>query len=136
MVARTGSSGRLWLCLRKISQARRFPLRMGDEPDAPEGSGRHADAGPRPPSRVAGVVSGAEFAGIGIQFALTILVFVFAGVWLDRRLGTSPWLLLTFVFVGAGGGIYSMYRRVTAAQRRSQGGGARTQSGGRTGEGT
>jgi len=62
-------------------------------------------------------VSGAEFAGIGLQFALTILVFVFAGVWLDRRLGTSPWLLLICVFAGAGGGFFSMYRRVTAAQR-------------------
>lgn len=62
-------------------------------------------------------VSGAEFAGIGLQFALTILVFVFAGIWLDRRLGTSPWLLIACVFAGAGGGFYSMYRRVTAAQR-------------------
>ena len=62
-------------------------------------------------------VSGAEFTGIGVQFALTILVFVYAGIWLDRRLGTSPWLLLTCVFLGAGGGIYSMYRRLTASQR-------------------
>lgn len=62
-------------------------------------------------------VSGAEFAGIGVQFALTILVFVFAGVWLDRRFGTSPWLLLLCVSAGAGGGFYSMYRRVTAAAR-------------------
>jgi F0F1-type ATP synthase assembly protein I len=58
-------------------------------------------------------VSGAEFAGIGVQFALTILVFVFAGVWLDKRLGTSPWLLLLCVFAGAGGAFYSMYRMVT-----------------------
>ena len=63
-------------------------------------------------------LSGAEFAGIGVQFALTLLVFVAAGVWLDRRLGTSPWLLLICVFAGAGGGFYSMFRRVTAAQRR------------------
>jgi ATP synthase protein I len=62
-------------------------------------------------------VSGAEFAGIGAQFGLTILVFAFAGVWLDRRLGTTPWLLLICVFAGAGGSFYSMYRRVTAAQR-------------------
>ena len=64
------------------------------------------------------VVSGAEFAGIGLQFALTILVFVFAGVWLDRRLGTSPWLVIVFVFVGSAAGVFSMYRKVTAAQRR------------------
>jgi F0F1-type ATP synthase assembly protein I len=53
-----------------------------------------------------------------VQFALTILAFVFAGIWLDRRLGTTPWLLILCVFVGAAGGFYSMYRRVTAAQRR------------------
>lgn len=68
--------------------------------------------------RAAPAVSGAEVAGIGFQFALTILVFVFLGVWLDRRLGTSPWLLLICVFVGAAGGFYSMYRRVSLAQRR------------------
>jgi ATP synthase protein I len=62
-------------------------------------------------------ISGTEFAGVGVQFGLTILVFVWAGVWLDRRFGTSPWLLLICVFAGAGGAFYSMYRRVTAAQR-------------------
>jgi F0F1-type ATP synthase assembly protein I len=63
-------------------------------------------------------VSGAEFAGIGVQFAATILVFVFAGVWLDRRIGASPWFTLIGVFVGATGGFFSMYRKITAAQRR------------------
>jgi F0F1-type ATP synthase assembly protein I len=63
-------------------------------------------------------ISGAEFAGVGVQFAATIVVFAFAGVWLDRRFGTSPWLLLLCVFVGAGGGFFSMYRKVIAAQRR------------------
>jgi F0F1-type ATP synthase assembly protein I len=64
------------------------------------------------------IISGSEFAGIGLQFALTILVFVFVGVWLDRRLGSSPWFLILFVFVGAAAGVFSMYRKVTAAQRR------------------
>ena len=73
-------------------------------------------------ARQAGI-SGAEFAGIGLQFALTILVFVFAGVWLDRRLGSSPWLVILFVFLGAAAGIFSMYRKVTAAQRRDTRGG-------------
>ena len=68
--------------------------------------------------RAAPAVSGAEFAGIGLQFALTILVFVFAGAWLDRHLGTSPWFVLICVFAGAAGGFYSMYRRVMLAQRR------------------
>lgn len=83
----------------------------------------------------AGMASGGELAGIGLQFALTILIFTFAGVWLDRRLGTSPWLLIVFVFVGAAGGFYSMYRRVTAAQRKSKDGVVGSQSGDRTGRG-
>lgn len=74
------------------------------------------DKGPKRGNR-GSAVSGTEFAGIGVQFGLTILVFVWAGVWLDRRFGTSPWLLLICVFAGAGGGFYSMYRRVTAPQR-------------------
>ena len=60
-----------------------------------------------------------EYAGVGLQFALSIVVFMFAGMWLDRRLGTSPWLLILLVFVGAGAGFYSIYRKLTDAQRRA-----------------
>lgn len=63
-------------------------------------------------------LSGSEFAGVGLQFAAVILVFTFAGIWLDRRLGTSPWLLLLCVMLGAGGGFFSIYRKATAAQKR------------------
>jgi F0F1-type ATP synthase assembly protein I len=63
-------------------------------------------------------VSGAEFAGIGLQFALTIVVFMFGGIWLDKHLKTSPWFVIICVFAGAGGGFYSIYRRVMAAQQR------------------
>jgi hypothetical protein len=62
-----------------------------------------------------------ELAGLGVQYALTIVVFVFAGVWLDGRLHTSPWLTLVGAFVGAGGGMYAMYLRAVAAQRRHDG---------------
>jgi F0F1-type ATP synthase assembly protein I len=71
-------------------------------------------------SKSSGGLGGSELAGIGIQFAVTILVFTGAGIWLDRRLGTSPWLLLVCVFAGAGGGFFSIYRKAMAAQRRDQ----------------
>ena len=60
-----------------------------------------------------------EYAGVGLQFALAIVVFMFAGMWLDRALGSSPWLLILFVFVGAGAGFYSIYRKLMDAQRRA-----------------
>jgi F0F1-type ATP synthase assembly protein I len=63
-------------------------------------------------------VSAAELAGAGVQFALAIVVFLFVGEWLDRRLGTAPVFLILGVFAGAAGGFYSMYRKVTAAGKR------------------
>ncbi len=63
----------------------------------------------------------AELAGIGAQFAISVVFFLFVGQWLDRRLGTSPVFVLVGVFVGAAGAFYSMYRKVTAAQRREDG---------------
>jgi ATP synthase protein I len=82
---------------------------------------REPTQGPHGPGQGLGkrsMPSGAEFAGIGLQFGLTIVVFVFAGVWLDRKLGTSPWLTIGGTFLGAAGGGYSMYRRAVQAQRR------------------
>jgi len=64
--------------------------------------------------------SAAEFAGLGLQFAIAIVAFLYAGRWLDARLGTAPLFLILGVFVGAGGAFYGMYRRMTAAQRRDR----------------
>ena len=61
--------------------------------------------------------SASEFAGIGLQFALSIVLFVFVGEWVDSRLGTGPVFLIVGAFVGAGGGFYSMYRKLMASQQ-------------------
>ena len=58
-----------------------------------------------------------NFAGAGLQFALGIVLFLLVGQWADRKLGTSPALLLTGVFIGGGAAFYSLYRRVTKAQK-------------------
>lgn len=62
-------------------------------------------------------LSGNDFAGAGIQFAATLVLFVFLGSWLDKRYGTAPLFILLGVFVGGGGGFYSLYRKVVAAQK-------------------
>jgi F0F1-type ATP synthase assembly protein I len=58
-----------------------------------------------------------SYAGAGLQFALSIVLFLLLGQWIDRKLGTSPVFVLAGVFVGGAGGFYSMYRRLTAAQK-------------------
>lgn len=55
--------------------------------------------------------------GVGLAFAASILFFLFVGMWLDRRLGTEPWLLIAGVFVGGGAGFWSMYRRLVVDPR-------------------
>lgn len=62
--------------------------------------------------------SGAEFAGIGLQFVVAMLGGLYAGQWLDRKLGTAPWLLIIGVFTGAGLSFYSMYSKLMAAQAK------------------
>ncbi len=57
------------------------------------------------------------YAGVGLQFALAIILFLFVGQWADKKLGSSPVFLLTGVFVGGGAAFYSMYRRLSAAQQ-------------------
>jgi len=62
--------------------------------------------------------SGADFAGVGIQFAAAIVIFLFAGQWVDSKLGTSGLFTIAGVFIGGGAAFYLMYRKITAAQRR------------------
>jgi F0F1-type ATP synthase assembly protein I len=80
----------------------------GGGPSAGPPGGREASSGP----------SATEFAGVGLQFAASIVVCLFAGQWLDRKLATAPWFLIIGVFFGAGAGFYSMYRKLMAAQAR------------------
>lgn len=77
-------------------------------PSRPAGTGRKPGA----------PIPGAEFAGIGLQFAASIVAFTFFGIWIDRKLDTSPWLTIICVFVGAAGGFFSIYRKLMAGQRR------------------
>ena len=74
---------------------------MVDQPKAPI---RPATAG-REPSPWA-------LAGLGTQFFVALVVFGFAGNWVDARLGSSPLLLLAGVFVGGGGTFFVTYRRL------------------------
>jgi ATP synthase protein I len=74
-----------------------------------------ADPGPRGDE---GGTSVAQLAGHGMTFVVAVLAGLYLGQWLDRRLGTDPWLLIVGVFVGAGASFYSMYSKLMAAQAR------------------
>ena len=47
----------------------------------------------------------APYLTIGIQLALTIIVFFFLGRWLDGRFNSSPWMTLGGLALGGAGGM-------------------------------
>ncbi len=49
---------------------------------------------------------------VGITFAVTLTIFVLAGVWLDRRFGTLPLFTVVATLLGSALGGFWMYRRV------------------------
>ena len=73
---------------------------------------RPDDRSGREPAPRKPLSSGSEFAGVGLQMGATFGLSAWLGYWLDRRLGTTPWLTILLVFVGAGAALYSVYRKV------------------------
>jgi Uncharacterized protein conserved in bacteria len=80
---------------------------MADPKGVPEGDG-------------SGLKGTGKYAGLGLQFALSIIVFLKIGEWVDRRFGTEPIFLTVGVFTGAGAAFYSMYRGLMADQRKAE----------------
>lgn len=55
-----------------------------------------------------------QFAGVGIQFALTILVLTLLGIWLDDQFSTSPLFTVVLLALGFVGATWSLIRTVLA----------------------
>jgi ATP synthase protein I len=72
---------------------------------------------PRKPGSANEELNLSTFAGVGLQFAVALVLFVLLGQWVDRKLGTAPVFLMLGVFVGGGAAFYSLYKRITAAQK-------------------
>lgn len=83
----------------------------------PSDPGPNADGGQK--AREEGL-SGIDFAAIPFQLAMCTLAGVYGGQWLDKKLGSAPWLLVIGVFLGAGLSFYSIYVRLMAAQARDE----------------
>jgi hypothetical protein len=50
-----------------------------------------------------------RYSHLGIQFALVVILGIWAGAWLDRKLSTNLFTLIG-TFAGAGIGFYFLYR--------------------------
>jgi len=82
---------------------------MADEEEKPLGPNRQ-EAGGQPRNRDQGVAGWYSLVGIGFEFLAAICLMGAIGFYLDRRLGTSPWLLIVGGAVGFAGGLAMVIR--------------------------
>lgn len=68
--------------------------------------------GPTRPSPTREAPSPWALAGLGTQFFVAVLLFAYAGNWVDTRFGTSPLFVLAGVIGGGGSSFYLSYRRL------------------------
>lgn len=50
-----------------------------------------------------------KYSGLGVQLSVTIIVFLFAGLWLDKYFETKFIFTLVFVFLGFVGVFYKIF---------------------------
>jgi hypothetical protein len=70
---------------------------------------------PYPPRRPGGRPDAnpwARYAGLGIQFGLTLGAFGLIGWWLDAKFGTEPWLFLLTMLLAFVGATVSLVHKV------------------------
>jgi ATP synthase protein I len=58
----------------------------------------------------------AYYSSLGISVSLSIFIGLGIGVWLDRRLGTSPWFTLILLICG----IIAGFRNIARAMKRAR----------------
>lgn len=57
---------------------------------------------------------------VGIQFPVAIGLGYLWGRWMDRHLGTTPWLTIIFALFGIVAGFVNLFRITAAAERAEQ----------------
>ena len=61
-----------------------------------------------------------RFMGLGLAWALAVLLFLGVGGWLDTKLSTAPILMIVGAFVGGGAGFYSLYYHTVIEPRERE----------------
>lgn len=64
------------------------------------------------PKKLSSVKGVGPYLGLGTQLAVTMIVMVFLGYWLDEKLNTSPLLLIFFSLLGGFAAIYNFIKTV------------------------
>jgi ATP synthase protein I len=58
------------------------------------------------------------FLTLGLQLAISVVVFFFLGRWLDGVFDTSPWLMIAGLVLGTAGGFVNFFRTALSIGRK------------------
>ncbi len=58
-----------------------------------------------------------QYMGYGLAWALSTLLFLLGGWWLDGKVGTAPLFTILGAFLGASAGFYSLYHHIVVEPR-------------------
>ncbi len=62
----------------------------------------------------------APYMGLGVQLAATIVLMLFLGNWLDKKLNLYPILTIAFSFFGGFAGLYNFIKTVLDLNERKK----------------
>jgi ATP synthase protein I len=54
---------------------------------------------------------------VGIEMAVAVVLGFFVGMWLDKQLGTAPWMMIGWLIAGFAAGLRAVFRHVAASDK-------------------
>ncbi len=64
--------------------------------------------------------SAGSYSTVGLEFALSVIVGLFIGQWLDEKLGTGGWLTAVWLGFGVAAGARAVWRALQRANREAE----------------
>lgn len=58
-----------------------------------------------------------KYSALGLEMAISVVIGLAVGYYLDRWLGTSPWLTVVWLAIGFAAGVRSLYRAAVRSEK-------------------
>jgi len=63
------------------------------------------------------VYQGLSASSVGLELGIAVILGLLFGMWLDRELGTEPWMMILFLVLGLVAGFRNVLRAVARAEK-------------------
>lgn len=61
-----------------------------------------------------------KYSALGLEMAISVVIGLAIGYYLDRWLGTGPWMTVAWIAIGFAAGVRSLYRAALRAGREPE----------------